>query len=141
MSMKQKIVFQVNMPSAKCEKRAKKIVALTEGLISMAIEASKQQLVVVGVGIDAANLATSLKKKVGHTTIVSIEEVKSEAKKKEEEEAKKKKEAEEANKKKEEEEFKKYVPWSYSHYSNYAPPPVYGYYDAAPNYPTSWFSW
>ncbi|KAL9681136.1 hypothetical protein QQ045_012917 [Rhodiola kirilowii] len=113
----QKIVFRVSMPSAKREKRARKIVALTEGLISMAIEA------------------------IGRTTIVSIEEVKSEAKKKEEEEAKKKKEAEEAKKKKEEEEFKKYVPWSYSHYSNYAPPPVYGYYDAAPNYPTSWFSW
>ncbi|CAM8937948.1 unnamed protein product [Rhodiola kirilowii] len=146
--LQQKIVLEVYMPCDKCKKKARKIVASSEGMISMAIEGEKNQLVVVGVGMDAAILATSLRKKVGRTTILSVEEVKSEDKKKEEEEAKKKKEAEEAKKKKNEEEQAKTnrnVPWSYNNCYDYAPPlPSYPGYDVcygAPSYPNSWFSW
>ncbi|CAM8943103.1 unnamed protein product [Rhodiola kirilowii] len=145
--LQQKIVLEVYMPCDKCKKKARKIVASSEGMISMAIEGEKNQLVVVGVGMDAAILATSLRKKVGRTTIISVEEVKSEDKKKEEEEAKKKKEAE--KKKNEEEQAKttnmNVIPWSYNNCYDYAPPlPSYPGYDVrygAPSYPNSWFSW
>lgn len=46
------------------------------GLVSMSIDTAKNQLVVEGVGIDAAILTTKLRKKVGRTTIISVQEVK-----------------------------------------------------------------
>uniref|UniRef100_A0A7N0RC13 Uncharacterized protein n=1 Tax=Kalanchoe fedtschenkoi TaxID=63787 RepID=A0A7N0RC13_KALFE len=109
------------------------------GFLSMNIEADKDQLVIVGVGVDAASLVTSLCKKVGHTRIISIEVVKTEAQKKEEEAKKKKKEEEE-----EEAAKNRMVTWSYNHCNNYPPPPPPGcdlvcY--AAPSYHNSWFTW
>ena len=52
----------------------------------MAIEgADKSQVVVKGDGVDAACLTRSLRKKLGHATIVSVQELKEDAKKKPEE--------------------------------------------------------
>uniref|UniRef100_A0A7N0U4P2 HMA domain-containing protein n=2 Tax=Kalanchoe fedtschenkoi TaxID=63787 RepID=A0A7N0U4P2_KALFE len=144
MMIKQKIVLKVDMHCDKCQKKTRKIAASTDGFLSMSLELDKDQLVIVGVGVDAAALANSLRKKVGHTSIVSIEIVKTEAQKKEEE-AKKKKEEEEKKKKEAEEAAKKrMVTWSYSPCHNYPPPPppgcdmiCYG----APSYPNTWFTW
>jgi chromosome segregation ATPase len=53
---------------------------------SVAIEgADKSQVVVKGDGVDAACLTRSLRKKLGHATIVSVQELKEDAKKKPEE--------------------------------------------------------
>ncbi|KAL9666819.1 hypothetical protein QQ045_001161 [Rhodiola kirilowii] len=81
----------------------------------MAIELDKSQLVITGVGINTTTLVTSLTKKVGYTSIVSVEIVLTEVQKKEAEEKKKKKEAEEAAK-------NRCVTWSYNPCNNYAPP-------------------
>ncbi|CAM8925424.1 unnamed protein product [Rhodiola kirilowii] len=136
--LQQKIVLRVDMHCDKCQKKTRKIAALTDGFLSMAIELEKNQLVITGVGIDTATLATSLTKKVGYTSIVSVEIVLTEAQKKEAEEKKKKKEAEEAAK-------NRCVTWSYNPCNNYTPPPpppscdivCYG----APTYPNTWFTW
>ncbi|CAM8992648.1 unnamed protein product [Rhodiola kirilowii] len=145
MSLKQKIVLRVDMHCDKCQKKTRKIAALTDGFLSMEIVLDKNQLVITGVGIDTATLATSLTKKVGYTSIVSVEIVLTEAQKKEAE-AKKKKEAEDKKKKEAEEAAKnRCVTWSYNPCNNYAPPPpppgcdivCYG----APTYPNTWFTW
>ena len=38
--------------------------------------ADKDKVVVIGDGVDAARLATTMRKKVGHTDIISVAEVK-----------------------------------------------------------------
>ena len=38
--------------------------------------AEKDKVVVMGDGVDAASLATNMRKKVGHTDIISVAEVK-----------------------------------------------------------------
>ncbi|CAM8915332.1 unnamed protein product [Rhodiola kirilowii] len=137
--LQQRIVLQVDMHCDKCQKKTRKIAALTDGFLGMAIDLGKNQLVIIGVGIDTATLATSLTKKVGYTSIVSVEIALTEAEKKEAEEKKKKKEAEEAAK-------NRCVTWSYNPCNNYyAPPPpspgcdivCYG----VPTYPSTWFTW
>lgn len=50
----------------------------------MAIEAEKEQVEVIGDGVDSMTLTMSLRKKLGHADILSIEEVKAAAKKEEE---------------------------------------------------------
>ncbi|KAL9660548.1 hypothetical protein QQ045_025363 [Rhodiola kirilowii] len=78
MAIKQKIVLQVDvMHCGKCRMKAMEIVAGTEGVMSIATEGEdRNQLVLVGVGIDSATLTTSLRKKVGYTSIISIEKQK-----------------------------------------------------------------
>lgn len=49
----------------------------------MAIEAEKEQVEVIGDGVDSMTLTMSLRKKLGHADILSIEEVKADAKKEE----------------------------------------------------------
>jgi hypothetical protein len=49
------------------------------GVNSVAIEGSdKDQLVVIGEGVDSANLTCSLRKKLCHATLLSVEEVEKE---------------------------------------------------------------
>ena len=56
------------------------------GVNSVAIEgADKSQVVVIGEEVDSACLTRSLRKKLGHATIVSVQELKEDAKKKPEE--------------------------------------------------------
>nr|DAD23734.1 TPA_asm: hypothetical protein HUJ06_025197 [Nelumbo nucifera] len=75
--MKQKIVVKVQMNCDKCRSKAMSIASVAEGVISVAIEGDdKDRLVVIGDGVDSAKLTTSLRKKVGHATIISVEEVK-----------------------------------------------------------------
>uniref|UniRef100_A0A7N0RCV3 HMA domain-containing protein n=1 Tax=Kalanchoe fedtschenkoi TaxID=63787 RepID=A0A7N0RCV3_KALFE len=141
---KQKIILRVHMTCDKCRKKAKKITALTEGVISLAIE-GEDRVVVVGEGIDAATLVSSLRKKVKHTDIISIEEVKPEDGKKKEEEARKKKEKQEQEEAQKQMSLWAHLPPGYScNYGPYPLPPpsrdevvVYG----NSMFPNTWFTW
>ncbi|XP_048426068.1 heavy metal-associated isoprenylated plant protein 47-like isoform X2 [Pyrus x bretschneideri] len=74
--MQQKIVMKVQLNSEKCRTKALKIAAVAKGASSVSIEVEKEHVVVTGDGIDAVDLAKSLKKKLGSGTIVSVEELK-----------------------------------------------------------------
>ncbi|XP_050251020.1 heavy metal-associated isoprenylated plant protein 47-like [Quercus robur] len=77
--MKQKIVIKVQMPCDKCRSKAMKIASKANGVNSVAIEGSdRDQLVVIGEGVDSANLTCSLRKKLCYATLRSVEEVKDE---------------------------------------------------------------
>ncbi|XP_062170171.1 heavy metal-associated isoprenylated plant protein 47-like isoform X2 [Alnus glutinosa] len=75
--MKQKIVIKVQVVCDKCRTKALKIAAAADGVVSVALEGQdKDQVVVIGNEVDVSCLTSSLRKKVGHATIVSVEEVK-----------------------------------------------------------------
>ncbi|XP_062170240.1 heavy metal-associated isoprenylated plant protein 47-like isoform X2 [Alnus glutinosa] len=84
------------MTCDKCRTKAMKIAAKTSGVNSVAIEGSdKDQLVVIGEGVDTPNLTRSLRKKLCYAEILKVEEVKpKEEEKKPKEEEKKPKEEE-----------------------------------------------
>ncbi|KAK4575564.1 hypothetical protein RGQ29_026498 [Quercus rubra] len=83
--MKQKIIIRVKMTCEKCRIKAMNIASSTNGVISVAVEGSdKDHLVVIGEGVDSANLTCSLRKKVSSgVDILSVEEVKEKEKPKE----------------------------------------------------------
>ncbi|KAL5574817.1 hypothetical protein UlMin_016516 [Ulmus minor] len=70
---KQKIVMKVMMSCQKCQTKALQTVAGKYGVNFVGLEgADRDQLVVIGEGVDAVELAKSLRKKVGRTDIVSV---------------------------------------------------------------------
>ncbi|XP_075668385.1 heavy metal-associated isoprenylated plant protein 47-like [Castanea sativa] len=65
------------MPCDKCRSKAMKIASKANGVNSVAKEGSdRDQLVVIGEGIDSANLTCSLRKKLCYATLWSMAEVK-----------------------------------------------------------------
>ncbi|XP_058112923.1 heavy metal-associated isoprenylated plant protein 47-like [Magnolia sinica] len=85
--MKQKIVMKVQMICERCRRKAMKTASAVHGVISVVIEGKEQdQVVVIGEGVDAAKLARRMKKKVGHTVLITVEEVKPKEEKKEKKE-------------------------------------------------------
>ncbi|KAI3456611.1 hypothetical protein Pfo_013274 [Paulownia fortunei] len=75
--MKQKIVFQIQLPCSKCPRKALKIVAEAYGVESMAVEGKQRnEVVVTGDGIDIIKLATRLRRKVGCTDVISVSQLK-----------------------------------------------------------------
>ncbi|XP_059444551.1 heavy metal-associated isoprenylated plant protein 47-like [Corylus avellana] len=92
--MKQKIVIKVQVVCDKCRTKALKIAAAADGVASVALEGpERDQVVVIGNEVDVSCLTNSLRKKVGHASIVSVEEVKPKPKpeeKKKEDDGKKK---------------------------------------------------
>ncbi|KAF9664319.1 hypothetical protein SADUNF_Sadunf16G0006100 [Salix dunnii] len=67
---KQKIVLKVQMNCQKCRTKALKVLADADGVSSMGLKREKKEnIVVIGEGVDAARLASSFRKKVGHTEI------------------------------------------------------------------------
>ncbi|XVE50787.1 hypothetical protein DITRI_Ditri01bG0190900 [Diplodiscus trichospermus] len=75
--MKQKIVIKVSMHCSKCRKKALKIAAKADEVISVALHGpEKDRLMIVGDEVDIANLTRSLKKKLCHAKIETVEEVK-----------------------------------------------------------------
>ncbi|KAJ8629720.1 hypothetical protein MRB53_023043 [Persea americana] len=94
--MKQKIVMKVDMHCPKCRSKAMEIAAASHGATSVAIEGKEQdQVVVIGDEIDSTCLVKRLRKNVGCTNIVTIEEVKPKQEKKEEKKVEKKDEKKE----------------------------------------------
>ncbi|XP_050137758.1 heavy metal-associated isoprenylated plant protein 47-like [Malus sylvestris] len=74
--MMQKIVIEVQMRSRRHRAKAMKIAAVADGVNSVAFnEEKKGQMVIIGDEVDAASLALSLRKKVGHATLVIVEEI------------------------------------------------------------------
>ncbi|XP_061354872.1 disease resistance protein Pikm1-TS [Gastrolobium bilobum] len=75
--MKQKIVMKVYMHCQKCRTKALEVVAGTNGVNFVGIEGEgKENVVVIGDGVDTVKLAKCLRKKVGPTDVISVAEVK-----------------------------------------------------------------
>ncbi|KAG6641979.1 disease resistance protein RGA5-like [Carya illinoinensis] len=74
--MKQKIVVKVQMTCKKCHAEALKVAATIKGVEFLGLGAEKDRVVVIGNDADAVKLATSLRKKIGPTQIISVEVVK-----------------------------------------------------------------
>ncbi|KAI9121764.1 hypothetical protein K1719_007154 [Acacia pycnantha] len=73
LNMKQKIVMKVHMSCQKCRAKALKLVASANGVSFAGLEGDeKEKVVVIGDGVDAVKLTNYLKKKVGHTDILSV---------------------------------------------------------------------
>ncbi|KAJ7946476.1 Heavy metal transport/detoxification protein [Quillaja saponaria] len=69
--------MKVQFRCQKCRTKALKVAAGAHGVNSVSLEGGdKDQLVVIGDGMDAANLAATLRKKVAYADIVSLSEVK-----------------------------------------------------------------
>ncbi|XP_025825333.1 heavy metal-associated isoprenylated plant protein 47-like [Panicum hallii] len=75
---KQRIVIKVHMTCDKCRRSALALAGSTYGVQSVGIEGEERdQLVVVGDGVDATSLTSCLRKtvKVGRADIIKVEEV------------------------------------------------------------------
>ncbi|KAF7831235.1 heavy metal-associated isoprenylated plant protein 47-like [Senna tora] len=69
--MKQKIVLKVALDCDKCRSKALKIAAVAKGVSSVSIGGGdKDQVVVIGDGVDSVSLAKVLRKKFRHVSIV-----------------------------------------------------------------------
>ncbi|CAN6238469.1 unnamed protein product [Urochloa humidicola] len=80
--MKQKIVIKVQMSCDKCRSKALSLVAATGGVDSVAIAGDdRDQVVVVGDGVDSIELTSALRRKVGPAHLVQVGEDKKEEKK------------------------------------------------------------
>ncbi|KAI9091400.1 hypothetical protein K1719_028211 [Acacia pycnantha] len=74
--MKQKIAMKVQMHCQKCRAKALSVAAGSNGVDFVGLEGEeKDKVVVIGEGVDAAKLASSMRKKVGHTDIISVAQV------------------------------------------------------------------
>ncbi|XP_037482288.1 heavy metal-associated isoprenylated plant protein 46-like [Triticum dicoccoides] len=84
--MKQKIVIQLSMSCDKCRSEALTLAARAPGVTSMGITSdARDQLEVVGDGVDLVCLVCCLRKKLGHAQIIKVEEVKKPEEKKKDE--------------------------------------------------------
>ena len=81
--MQQKIVIKVQMSCDKCRAKAMALVAAAGGVDSVAIAgADRDQVVVVGEGVDSIHLTAALRRKVGPAHILQVGEDKKDDKKK-----------------------------------------------------------
>ncbi|KAM3367962.1 hypothetical protein ACQJBY_016488 [Aegilops geniculata] len=79
--MKQKMVIRVHMTCDKCRSKAMGLVASIHGVERVEIQGDdRDQLAVVGDGVDAANLTACLRKKVGNADLLTVEAVVAEPK-------------------------------------------------------------
>ncbi|XP_037489192.1 disease resistance protein RGA5-like [Triticum dicoccoides] len=77
--MKQKMVIRVHMTCDKCRSKAMGLVASVYGVERVEIQGDdRDQLAVVGDGVDAANLTACLRK-VGNADLLTVEAVVAEA--------------------------------------------------------------
>ncbi|GLT57567.1 hypothetical protein SLA2020_305330 [Shorea laevis] len=88
--LQQKIVIKVSMPCDKCRTKAMKIAAAAEGVTSVAFQGEdRDRLLIEGDGVDAACLTESLRKKLCHATLETVEEIKPKEEKEEKKEEEK----------------------------------------------------
>ncbi|KAM0830047.1 hypothetical protein ACQ4PT_066478 [Festuca glaucescens] len=81
--MAQKIVIQVQMSSDRCRPKAMALVAAARGVDSVALAGdTKDQVVVVGDGVDPVKLTSALRRKVGPAQLLQVGDVKKEEEKK-----------------------------------------------------------
>ncbi|XVF77264.1 hypothetical protein PTKIN_Ptkin14bG0029300 [Pterospermum kingtungense] len=75
--VQQKIVIQVSMHCDKCRTKALKIAAAADGVVSVELHGpEKDKQMIVGDGVDAVCLTNSLRKKLCHASLETVEEVK-----------------------------------------------------------------
>ncbi|KAK7840701.1 heavy metal-associated isoprenylated plant protein 47, partial [Quercus suber] len=73
----QKIVTKVQMNSGKCQTKALRVAAIADGVYTVGLEgAEKDEVVVIGEGVNVVKLITTMRKKVGHTIAISVAEEK-----------------------------------------------------------------
>ncbi|VVA31027.1 PREDICTED: heavy [Prunus dulcis] len=70
-----KIVMKVSMNCQKCQQKAFKIIAEADGVSFLGLGEERDIVVVIGEGVDACNLAKSLRKKFKTTDIISVADV------------------------------------------------------------------
>ncbi|XBJ14498.1 hypothetical protein VPH35_006537 [Triticum aestivum] len=71
--MTQRIVIAVQMASSRCRSKALALVAATPGVDLVALAGDgKDQVVVVGHGVDSVKLTSALRRKVGHAELVQV---------------------------------------------------------------------
>ncbi|CAL8998694.1 unnamed protein product [Prunus brigantina] len=80
--VQQKIVMKLQMNCEKHRTNALKIAAVAKGVSKVSIEADKEQMEVIGDGVDTTRLTMSLRKKLGSAAIVSVEPVKADTEEK-----------------------------------------------------------
>ncbi|XP_074375439.1 heavy metal-associated isoprenylated plant protein 47-like [Apium graveolens] len=74
--MQQKIVIKVRSHCKKCRSKALAMAAMESGVISVALEGEKKdQVVVIGDGVDAAGLTSSMRKKLGYASLELVQEI------------------------------------------------------------------
>ncbi|BBG97285.1 Copper transport protein family [Prunus dulcis] len=74
--MKQKITIEAPIRCDKCRSKAMKIAVAEDGVISVAFQGpNRDKMVITGDGVDAADMAKSLRKKLGYADLVSVEEI------------------------------------------------------------------
>ncbi|XP_019097613.1 PREDICTED: uncharacterized protein LOC109131296 [Camelina sativa] len=74
MMMKQRIVLKMDLSDGeKSMKKAMKIASAKSGVRSVSIQGQNDQLVLLGEGIDLAELTRELKKKVCNTSIITVQ--------------------------------------------------------------------
>ncbi|XP_010928046.1 heavy metal-associated isoprenylated plant protein 47 [Elaeis guineensis] len=75
--MKKQIVIKVQMNCDKCRSKAMQLAASVDGVDSIKVDGEdKNQLVVVGEGVDPVILTRILRKNIGHSDIVKVGEMK-----------------------------------------------------------------
>ncbi|VVA35264.1 PREDICTED: heavy [Prunus dulcis] len=73
---KQKITIEAQIQCDKCRSQAMKIAVAEDGVISVAFQGpNRDKMVITGDGVDAADMAKSLRKKLGYADLVSVEEI------------------------------------------------------------------
>nr|KYP62804.1 hypothetical protein KK1_017357 [Cajanus cajan] len=69
--------MKVQMNCKKCRAKALKVACGTSGVSSVSIEGeSKDRVVVIGDGVDAAKLTSCMRSKVGYTDLLTVAEAK-----------------------------------------------------------------
>ncbi|XP_057807068.1 heavy metal-associated isoprenylated plant protein 47-like [Salvia miltiorrhiza] len=73
--MTQKIVIGMSLCNDKCRSKALKVAVSVPGVESAAIvRGDKDQVVVMGDGVDSVELTRRLRKKMGHAELMSVEQ-------------------------------------------------------------------
>ncbi|ONI09649.1 hypothetical protein PRUPE_4G001900 [Prunus persica] len=70
-----KIEMKVPMNCQKCQQKAFKIIAEADGVTFLGLREERDIVVVIGQGVDACNLAKSLRKKFKTTDIITVADV------------------------------------------------------------------
>ncbi|XP_008232363.1 PREDICTED: uncharacterized protein LOC103331515 isoform X1 [Prunus mume] len=74
--LQQKITIEAQIRCDKCRSKAMKIAVAEDGVISVAFQGpNRDKMVITGDGVDAVDMANSLRKKLGYADLVSVEEI------------------------------------------------------------------
>ncbi|XP_076938467.1 heavy metal-associated isoprenylated plant protein 47-like [Bidens hawaiensis] len=76
MMLQKKIVISIQTKCEKCRKEAMKVAVTASGVNSVEVQGGdKNQLVVIGEGVDAAALTKSVRKKIKNASLEMVQEL------------------------------------------------------------------